>query len=176
MSTYPLSGADVSATVRQTLLEHLPAQLAASPRPLPAPTSYEQVPTEEAIRRVHGSTLAVINRGTSGSPERRADGSFDLTWTVAVVVWHQQTPALPLQTAGQDYAAAIRWTLTRHCPALAASVEYGGESHDLVGDGLTDQTLGMSIVEFTVRTGDALTYDGPADGPLVLTTEVIHNP
>lgn len=180
MRPYPLSAADVSATVRATLQEFLPAQLLDSPRPLPQPTTYEEAPTAEAIRRVHGSTLAVVTPGLR-SKERFADG-HELTWGVVVVVWHQSSVAMPLLSAGGDYNAAVRRVLTDHCPPLAQSVEYETESWDLVGDALSDRTLGMSMCEFIVRTGDTLLYTPPVpglpdtSGPVVLTTEVIHNP
>lgn len=178
MREFPLGGGDVSLSVRDMLKEHLPAQLAAGPRVLPEPTSYEQVPTEDAIRRVFGSTLAVVTRGTNSRPDRRADGTYDLIWDVVILVWHQQTPQMPLLTAAGDYAAAIRQVIGSHCPALAQSIDYDGEDIDLVGDGLTDQTLGMAMVRATVRTGSVALFTPTPDlsGPVVLTTDVQHNP
>lgn len=177
MRPYPLSATDVSLSVRATLIEHLPARLADSPRPLPEPTSYEQTPTPEAIRRIAGSTLAVIVPGLRGEPERFAEG-HELTWVVNVAVWHQQTGQMSLLTAGGDYAAAVRRTLLDHCPAVASDVDHVTESWDLMGDGLTEQTLGMSIVEFAMRTPDSLLYATSPDtsGPVVETVHITHNP
>lgn len=174
MSVRPLSGADVSASVRDTLAAHLPAQLAASDRPLPAPTSYEQTPIAEAIRRIVGSTVAVIVPGLNGEPERFADG-YDLTWTVVVTVWHENTKAMPLLLAAPDYTAAIRQTLLDHCPAVASQVEWTGESMDLLEDEQSGRLLGSGDVTFQVRTGALIEYSPDTSGPVVLTTDVTVN-
>ncbi|MCW2957132.1 MAG: hypothetical protein JWO69_2001 [Thermoleophilia bacterium] len=178
MRPYPLSAADVSQSVRATLMAHLPAHLADSPRPLPAPTSYEEVPNEEAVRRVHRSTLAVVTPGMRSNPERFGDGSYRLQWGVVVVVWHQQLPGLPLLTAGGDYAAQVRRTLLEHRPSIATHVDWIAESWDFVGDGLSEATLGRSMTEFAVSTGDTLLYSTTPDtsGPVVLTTDVQLDP
>lgn len=178
MRTFALSAADVSASVRASLVAYLPARLADSPRPLPAPTSYEEVPTQDVIKRVFGSTLAVVTPGLRGK-ERRAENDYDLTWGVVVVVWHQQTPALPLLTAGGDYNAAVRQVFIDHCPAIAEDIEYQTESWDYVGDGLSDLTVGMSMCEFTVRTGSTALYTPPGpdtSGPVVQATSVTTSP
>ena len=175
-----VSGADVSAAVRTTLEAHLPDRLSRLPRPLPAPTSYNEVPTADAIRRVQRSVLAVSVPRIIGSPERFGDGSYDVTWLASVAVWHEPTADLPLLTAAADYVAAIRATLLAHpsLGGLATDTVWTDESVDLLGDALTPKTLGFGVVEFAVRVPN-VTADDPSDGgagPTVLTTEVLVDP
>lgn len=180
-----ISSADVADAARATLEEHLPARLAALPRPLPAPTRYDEVPTFEAIRRVKRSVLAVSVPRTLGTPERYGDGSYDAVWLLSVAVWHEQGKDLPLLTAAGDYNAAVRGTLLAHqtLGGIATQTTWTDESTDLVGDERSTLTLGLAICEFAVRVPNVAnedplpTGDGTDDGPVVLTTDVtIINP
>lgn len=151
-----VSAADVSAAARLTLQTYLPAVLARglNGRPaLPAPTSYAEVPTTEAIRRVKRSLLAVSVPRTLGAPERFGDGTYDATFLLSVAVWHEQASDLPLLTAAGDYAAAVRATVLQHqsLGGLASQVVWTDESVDLVGDERSTLTLGLGICEFAVH-------------------------
>lgn len=178
-----ISSADVAAAARATLVTYLPPRLAALPRPLPAPTSYDAVPTFEAIRRVKRSVLAISVPRTVGSPERFGDGTYDALWLLSVAVWHEQAADMPLLTTAGDYNAAVRATLLAHqsLGGLATQTTWTEESTDLVGDEQSTRTLGLGICEFAVRVPNVadeepLTASG-ADGPTVLTTDVtIINP
>ncbi len=172
--TVLVSAADVSQAVRSTLEQHLPAQLAALPRPLPPPTSYAEVPTSDAVRRVQGAVLAVSVPGMTDRPRRHGDGSYDASWLLSVAVFHENTPAMPLLTAAADYAAAIRAVLLQRpqLGGLASSVQWTAESLDLVGDATSDRTLGLGVVEFTVDTPGVVSDQPAVDGPQLQSVEV----
>ena len=151
-----IGAADVASAARQTLQTHLPPRLAlgvSGRAALPAPTSYEMVPTLDAILRVKRSVLAVSVPRMLGTPERFGDGSYDATFLVSVAVWHEQSPTLPILTAAADYAACVRAVMLSHqtLGGIAAQVSWTDESIDLVGDGMTALTLGLGITEFAVR-------------------------
>lgn len=179
-----ISSADVAAAARSTLVAHLPARLAALPRPLPVPTRFDEVPTFEAIRRVKRSVLAISVPRTLGTPERFGDGSYDAVWLLSIAVWHEQSSTLPLLTAGGDYNAAVRGTLLEHqkLGGIASQTTWTEESTDLVGDERTNLTLGLAICEFAVRVSNVadenpLPLPDGTDGPVVQTAEVtITNP
>jgi len=176
-----IGAADVAAAGRVTLETHLPLLLAAgvNGRPaLPNPTSYNEVPSEDAIRRVKGSVLAVIVPGLRSTPERRGDGTYDAEFILSVAVWHEQTTAMPLLTAAADYNACVRAALLSHRTLgdLAVDTTWLSESVDLIGDGLTSLSLGLGITEFSVRipnVADEVPLTGiGSDGPQVITSEV----
>jgi hypothetical protein len=177
-----VSAADVSAAARAILIAHLPARLALGVNgraALPEPTSYAEVPTAEAVRRVKKSVLAVMVPQIIGSPERFGDGTYDVTFLLSVAVWHEQTHDLPLLSAAADYVAAIRETLLAHptLGGLATDATWTDESVDLVGDATSVLTLGMGICEFAVRVPNVTAPEpGAVTGPTVLDTEVFVNP
>lgn len=169
------SASDVGAAARETLLAHLGPHLAALPRPLPMPSSFDLVPTREAIRRVQGAACAVSVPGLAQDPRRHGDGSHDATFILSVAVFHENTPAMPLVTAAGDYIAAIRDCLIQR-PSLggfAKQTTWTTESVDLVSDALTPLTLGLGIVEFEVLVADVLNLTPPSGpGPSVVSTTV----
>lgn len=178
-----ISAADVSAAGSATLKAFLPRALAlgVNGRPaLPAPTSYSEVPTADAIRRVKRSVIAVsVPRVLS--TERFGDGSYDATFLLSVAVWHEQAADLPLLTAAADYVTAIRKTILSHqsLGGIAEQTTWTDESVDLLGDGLSSISLGFGVCEFAVRVPqvvdeEPLSLTGPA--PSVVESSVFVNP
>lgn len=159
-----VSLSDVSLAARSTLTTRLPAHLAGLARPLPVPTSYDVVPTSDAIRRVQGAACAVSANALRQEPERKGDGSYDAWFVLTVALFHQNTTATPLLTATGDYAAAIRQCLEQHrtLGGLAETTRWTGESADLVGDALTPSNLGLAVVEFSVKVLNVLDQTPPA--------------
>lgn len=185
-----VSMSDLATAARLTLRRHLPAYLAANqtlgedtggalvllPAPLPVPTSYEQVPTREAIAPIQGSTIAVTVAGTKDLPVRHASGAYDADYVLSVAVFHEQTPDMPILSAASDYVACIRACLLQHRSLLgqATHLAWVAESFDLMGDGVGPLTLGLGVCEFTVKASavvddSARARPGPP-GPLVQTT------
>jgi hypothetical protein len=151
-----IGAADVAIAARETLRTYLPARLAlgvGGRAALPAPTSYEMVPTLDAILRVKRSVLAVSVPRMLGTPERFGDGSYDAVFLVSVAVWHEQLPSLPILTAAADYTACVRAVMlsNQNLGGIASQVSWNDESIDLVGDGMTALTMGLGITEFAVR-------------------------
>lgn len=162
-----VSTSDVGLAARATLLAHLPVHLAGLLRPLPVPSSYDVVPTADAIRRVQGAVCAVSSNGLRQEPERRGDGGHDAWFVLNIALFHQNTAEMPLLTATGDYAAAIRECVVQHpsLGGLAQSTRWTAESVDLVGDALTPSALGLAVVEFSVLVRNALDMRHPGRLP-----------
>jgi hypothetical protein len=155
---------DIGAAARATLVGNLAVHLAALARPLPLPGSFDLVPTRDAIRRVEGAACGVSVPATSGEPRRSGDGHYDATFVLSVALFHENTSATPLLTATGDYAAAITECLVQR-PSLggvARTVDWLGQSVDLVGDALTPSTLGLAVVEFAVLVENVVDLVPPA--------------
>ena len=156
-----VSAADVSAAATATLQAFLPRALAlgvGGRAALPVPTSYSEVPTADAIRRVKRSVIAVsVPRVLT--TERFGDGSYDATFLLSIAVWHEQAADLPLITAAADYVAAIRKTIVSHqsLGGIATQATWADESVDLLGDGLTTLSLGFGVCEFAVLVPQVVT-------------------
>lgn len=167
-----VSSSDVGLAARQTLVTYMPAHLAGLSRPLPVPSSYDLVPTPDAIRRVKGAVCAVTANALRQEPERKGSGAYDAWFVLNVGLFHQATPDMPLLTATGDYAAAIRQCVVQHptLGGLADTVRWTAESADIVGDGLSPSTLGLAVVEFSVLVRGVLDMTPPvvppATGPM----------
>lgn len=165
---------DVGLAARATLVARLPTHLAGLSRPLPVPSSYDLVPTPDAIRRVKGAVCAVTANALRQEPERKGTGSYDAWFTLNVGLFHQATADMPLLTATGDYAAAIRQCLVQNptLGGLADTVRWTAESADVVGDGLTPSTLGLAVVEFAVLVRGVLDMTPPVVPPATGPTSV----
>jgi hypothetical protein len=174
-----VSASDVSIAARVTLETHLPAHLATGVRPLPAPTSYKQVPEEQYIVSVDGSTIAIMAPGLTGQPVRSGDGSYTATWVLTVAYFHEDRDDMPLLTAAGDALAAIVECLVQH-PTLggvATSCKWTSQVTDLYRDAMSNRLLGYGIAEFEVPVRAVVgtvppPVDGtPSDGPTVVETQ-----
>lgn len=171
-----VSMADVGIAARDTLVQHLPAYLAAFKRPLPEPESYELVPVEDSIRRVLSASLAVSVPGMTGPPTRHGNGVYDASFVLSVAVVHEDSLDAPILTAGGDYAACVADCLLDHrgLGGLAKGLVFQTWSWDLVGDQTSHRTLGLAVTEFAVTVRNVLSDSGrsrPGAGvPTVLTT------
>lgn len=150
-----ISATDVRNAGRATLEQFLPLHLAGLSRPLPAPTTYDMVVSQDNVRRVQGVVCAVSSNGPVEPPTRKGDGSYDGWFNLLVALFHQQTPAMPLIEATSDFAAAISECLIQHptLGGLTSSVQLEGSDTDLVRDELhaSKVNLGLALVEFRVQ-------------------------
>jgi hypothetical protein len=139
-------------------------------KPFVAPTSWDQVPTLEALNRAAFPAGAIISPGITGRPVKSSLGT-DAVWRIVAGIYDRGTDYN--ETAGRcrTWAALIRAALLRN-PTLggvASSVTWVGEAYRQIPQKSAARTLAGCSVEFDVAARNVVDVDA-IDLPIVLST------
>jgi hypothetical protein len=153
-----LSGSDVALAVQSTLVEFLPAHLAALPRrgrtnALPTPSRWDLLPTEDNIRRVKVAGGSVSVPSTASEPSRNGRGVYSVVFITNIALYHENAASAPVDTAPSDYAAAITECMVQHPShgGIANATVPQGHDTSIVGIEGSPQVLGLAVVQFHVH-------------------------
>jgi hypothetical protein len=172
-----LSVDDLCKAMQQVLEDHLPA-LAAS-RGLQPITSWDQLPSPDALTRANLPAGAITSPGLTALPARRS-GGHDATWRIAVGVYERGRDHTETAAKVRDWAAVIRQTVLHH-PTLggvASGVVWIGEEYAERPERSSARTLGGCAVAFDVTARNVIDSEpyvppdspGGGDQPVVTST------
>lgn len=169
----PLIGAhEVTKAAAATLTTWLPSVLdevnQAKGLELADPSSFEQVPTADAVRQIDGTTVAIAAPGLIGEPHRSGRGEWSATWAVVVTVFTRQDDYASTLAAASAYGVAVRTALLQHptLGGIASAVDWTAEEIAPVGDPATARTLALCSLEFAVTVPEVLDDSAaPIDPP-----------
>jgi hypothetical protein len=179
-----VSGSNVALAIQSTLVEFLPAHLAALPRrgrvnALPTPSRWDLLPTEDNIRQVKVAGGSVSVPSTEGQPTRNGRGVYSAVFIANIALFHENATSAPVDTAPSDYAAAISECMVQHPThgGIATATVLQGHDTSIVGIQGSPNVLGLAVVQFHVHIPAYLdmTPPGvlPGSGPTVQSTSTV---
>lgn len=151
----PLAGAATGAeeacvAVETALREFLPRLL---PADLDMPYTWEQLPTDDAMRSADTPALAITCSGLIGSPQRVDRGArYDALWSVWVTVWVRGEDGTYASTtsATRRYTKAARSAVLAYAHREGRDWSWLAEEYDALGAPNVAATLQAGMVQFSV--------------------------
>lgn len=178
MAARLITADDLCVAAAEILAEHLPAVVAAmgwdedSVAPLAPVTTWEQVPTLEALTAAEMPAGAVTSPGLAETPTRRERGRHDAVWRISVGVYDRGDDYHETARRVRRWAAAVRATLLEHrtLNGVADGVWWRGEEYRQKPNAGAARTLGGCAVAFDVKAANVIDLGSPVSpgaGPLV---------
>lgn len=147
-----------------------------APGALKPVTTWEQIPTLEALSSARYPVGAVTSPGLTSRPTRTTKRRHDATWRISVGVWDRGVSYQDTASRVRRWAAAVRATLLDHrtLGGIADGLWWAGEEYRQNPTREAARTLGGCAVSFDVDVSDVVDLtappDGPGTGPVVLST------
>jgi hypothetical protein len=166
----------VCRAVEQVLTEHMPGW--ASAADLSPVTTWQQLPTPQAISSAAVPVGAITSPGLTGPPVKHR-GKYKATWRVVVSLYDRGKDHSDTQRKAREWAALIRTVLVQHprIGGLAQELTWIAEDYAVLPDQRNARTLAGCFAAFDITVDDVVPdvappeLGGPGPDPLVTETK-----